>query len=557
MSETKNISLKGLRTFLRPLMNLINRKAETWDDLKKKPFGSEWEEVKLVDNVSITSDNQYISLNTFFPIVIGQEYTVIYDDVTYECVGYDGQGALVIGDLSIVFGSSDGFPESIEAPFLIVSMGTETVLYFKTIDSTNHTLTIITKEEIITKLDGKYLDFDTSNLVKSVNGNTPDDYGDVYLTFSNISGNLPISKGGTGAATVANARGNLGLGYTSGALPIANGGTGATSAASALTNLGITATAAELNKMDGVTATTTELNYVDGVTSNIQTQLNAKVPTTRKVNNKTLSADITLTASDVGAISAGSLNIGNGTGTGAVIGTKGGNTASGEYSTALGWCTKAMGRLSSTTGNHTIATSLAQNVIGTYNRNKVTPFSLSENNVNLDTGSNVAIYMITPGNPAPTFSDDLGLRVLASTCATTLITSSSALQPGTYIFMQDDLLFRKDEYNYISQYFSIVSGSGTHYSCKNIKSKDNTVERLGYLHIAGNGRGDGDNRSNAHTLDWDGNGWYQSSVCVGGTDGSSPAASLGANGLVLTDETTGTKYRIFINNGEISTELLS
>ena len=43
-----------------------------------------------------------------------------------------------------------------------------------------------------------------------------------------------------------------------------------------LSTLGITATAAELNKMDGVTATTTELNYVDGVTSNIQTQLNGK-----------------------------------------------------------------------------------------------------------------------------------------------------------------------------------------------------------------------------------------------------------------------------------------
>ena len=38
----------------------------------------------------------------------------------------------------------------------------------------------------------------------------------------------------------------------------------------------LTATAAELNKMDGVTATTTELNYVDGVTSNIQTQLDGK-----------------------------------------------------------------------------------------------------------------------------------------------------------------------------------------------------------------------------------------------------------------------------------------
>lgn len=37
---------------------------------------------------------------------------------------------------------------------------------------------------------------------------------------------------------------------------------------------GVTATASELNILDGVTATTTELNYVDGVTSNIQTQIN-------------------------------------------------------------------------------------------------------------------------------------------------------------------------------------------------------------------------------------------------------------------------------------------
>ena len=43
-----------------------------------------------------------------------------------------------------------------------------------------------------------------------------------------------------------------------------------------LSSFGITATAAELNKLDGCTATVTELNYVDGVTSNIQTQLNGK-----------------------------------------------------------------------------------------------------------------------------------------------------------------------------------------------------------------------------------------------------------------------------------------
>lgn len=58
-----------------------------------------------------------------------------------------------------------------------------------------------------------------------------------------------------------------------------------------LMDIGVTATAAELNVLDGITATTTELNYVDGVTSNIQAQL----------NNKANSAH-THTATEVGAL---------------------------------------------------------------------------------------------------------------------------------------------------------------------------------------------------------------------------------------------------------------
>ena len=45
-----------------------------------------------------------------------------------------------------------------------------------------------------------------------------------------------------------------------------------------LTALGITASAAELNILDGATLDVTELNYVDGVTSAIQTQIDTKAP---------------------------------------------------------------------------------------------------------------------------------------------------------------------------------------------------------------------------------------------------------------------------------------
>lgn len=44
-----------------------------------------------------------------------------------------------------------------------------------------------------------------------------------------------------------------------------------------LASFGITATASEINVLDGITVSTTELNYTDGVTGNIQTQLNGKL----------------------------------------------------------------------------------------------------------------------------------------------------------------------------------------------------------------------------------------------------------------------------------------
>lgn len=68
----------------------------------------------------------------------------------------------------------------------------------------------------------------------------------------------------------------------------------------------LTVTANELNVLDGIASTTEELNSTKGVTSNIQEQLNSKVSNERTVNGKSLSANINLTADDVGADVSGS-----------------------------------------------------------------------------------------------------------------------------------------------------------------------------------------------------------------------------------------------------------
>ena len=78
---------------------------------------------------------------------------------------------------------------------------------------------------------------------------------------------------------------------------------------------GVTASASEINVLDGITASTAELNYVDGVTSAIQTQLDGKVASNTAITGATkckitydskglVTAGADLSASDIPDISA-------------------------------------------------------------------------------------------------------------------------------------------------------------------------------------------------------------------------------------------------------------
>lgn len=77
------------------------------------------------------------------------------------------------------------------------------------------------------------------------------------LGLGNTDGALPVKNGGTGANTVAGARKALGLGDTDGALPIANGGTGASTVADARNALGLGKTSGPVPVANGGTGTDT------------------------------------------------------------------------------------------------------------------------------------------------------------------------------------------------------------------------------------------------------------------------------------------------------------
>ena len=92
----------------------------------------------------------------------------------------------------------------------------------------------------------------------------------------NISTPSLILNGTTVTATAAELNKLNGVTATTAELNKLNGVTATTAELNILD--GVTATASELNKLDGVTTSAAELNFVDGVTSAIQTQLNTKAP---------------------------------------------------------------------------------------------------------------------------------------------------------------------------------------------------------------------------------------------------------------------------------------
>lgn len=155
MSETKHISLKNLQAFLKPLMRMINRKAESWEDLKNKPFGSTFAECTLTDKLKLLANEQFIALGDFY-FIEGQKYTVLFDDITYNCTAYkDNYGTVNIGDITLM---GESHPKSQDAPFFIFSDIDDGARIFVEDNSVDHSILITGISETITKLPSKYVD---------------------------------------------------------------------------------------------------------------------------------------------------------------------------------------------------------------------------------------------------------------------------------------------------------------------------------------------------------------------------------------------------------------
>lgn len=178
----------------------------------------------------------------------------VFTDTTYSEATSSTAGLLSSSDkakLDTIASSADAvsFSQSLTSGTKVGTItinGTDTILYAPTNTDTHYTTGLIVGASSTA----------TSNAAAS--------NGSVYL---NVLDNTTVRAShkitGSGATTVTS--------DANGVITISS-----TNTAYTLSSFGITATAAELNILDGVTATTKEINYLSGVTSEIQDQLNGK-----------------------------------------------------------------------------------------------------------------------------------------------------------------------------------------------------------------------------------------------------------------------------------------
>ena len=168
--------------------------------------------------------------------------------------------------------------------------------------------------------------------------------------------------------------------------------------------------------------------------------------------------------------------------------------AQGESSHAQGYRTKAIGRNSHTQGNQTVATRRSSCAFGEFNDYPTKCEQVVTEN------QTVSIYDSDNGYVSSefTFDQDTGFT-LSNPVA---VTGAPKEFPIYYI------KYRETD---TTMYLLTSKASWPKFNCTRYYRSDKTEERSGYAVMVGNGTSE-ESRSNAHTLDWEGNAWFAGSV---------------------------------------------
>lgn len=215
--------------------------------------------------------------------------------------------------------------------------------------------------------------------------------------------------------------------------------------------------------------------------------------------------------------------------------------AKGSYSHAEGHFTTSLGLRSHVEGMHTIATGAMSHVQGKYNlvddsvpryaESFISPVDWPEYD-----GEKI-VYLLNQDRPK--FNNQTGQFTI--TDEITEIAYKN-LQKGNLF------LFTRPENNTIYEYYEIVDfvssredGNTTLYKFsygKCVRNEKTGGEGAKLAHIVGNGTEE-NARSNAHTLDWEGNAWFAGDVYVGSTSGTNK--DEGSKKLATEEQVVGKK----------------
>lgn len=197
-------------------------------------------------------------------------------------------------------------------------------------------------------------------------------------------------------------------------------------------------------------------------------------------------------------------------------------TASGETSHAEGYCTEAFGSSSHAEGDHTVASNKNMHTSGKYN--VIEPrYKIYYRTGNYFFNKNAEYYCsdtYTLNQKTGKFTLNNAIKKIFTQCM------------GKYVSMDSV----SENIDGVFKVLSTASGStANYYPCNYYYSKTLANDIGTYSHIVGNGTSDTE-RSNAYTLDWEGNAWFAGDVYVHSTSGTNK--DDGSVRLVTEDQLT-------------------
>lgn len=252
MSVTQHDKLEGIES-LADVTDTTNVKAALNANLGSATIGDSNDTITIPGNLIVTGDTTYHNET----IQVVDNNTIQFEGTTADAYEIKLTAAdATLSDKTITLPNLSGHVALLTNPAI------------ETIDAAPNELNI---------LDGATLTTSELNKLDGVTASTAE------INYLDIT-TLGVSQ--NSKALTQSAAGKITIGSTSGDEIIDIASHDLSDGGLQLAGTLVTASAAEINKLDGLTATTTELNYVDGVTSAIQTQLDALEPAANKVTKK-------------------------------------------------------------------------------------------------------------------------------------------------------------------------------------------------------------------------------------------------------------------------------